>query len=153
MLFRKLYLRIKIELSYYFYVIQKHIIPMKKIIFTENAPAPIGPYSQAVLKGNTLYTSGQIAINPATGELVTATIETETEQVMQNMKAVLEASGMTFENVVKTTIFIMDMNDFGKINTVYGSYFDEKTAPARETVQVACLPKNVNVEISMVAIL
>jgi 2-iminobutanoate/2-iminopropanoate deaminase len=126
---------------------------MKKIIFTENAPAPIGPYSQAVLKGNTLFTSGQIAINPATGELVTATIETETEQVMQNMKAVLEASGMTFENVVKTTIFIMDMNDFGKINTVYGSYFDEKTAPARETVQVACLPKNVNVEISMIAIL
>lgn len=126
---------------------------MKKIIFTENAPAPIGPYSQAVLKGNTLYTSGQIAINPATGELVTATIETETEQVMQNMKAVLEASGMTFENVVKTTIFIMDMNDFGKINTVYGSYFNETTAPARETVQVACLPKNVNVEISMIAIL
>ena len=126
---------------------------MKKIIFTENAPAPIGPYSQAVLKGNTLYTSGQIAINPATGELVTATIETETEQVMQNMKAVLEASGMTFENVVKTTIFITDMNDFGKINTVYGSYFDEKTAPSRETVQVACLPKNVNVEISMIAIL
>jgi 2-iminobutanoate/2-iminopropanoate deaminase len=126
---------------------------MKKIIFTENAPAPIGPYNQAVLKGNTLYTSGQIAINPATGELVTDTIETETEQVMQNMKAVLEAAGMTFENVVKTTIFIMDMNDFGKINTVYGSYFNEKTAPARETVQVACLPKNVNVEISMIAIL
>ncbi|MDI5897046.1 RidA family protein [Flavobacterium sp. LB2P84] len=126
---------------------------MKKIIFTENAPAPIGPYNQAVLKGNTLYTSGQIAINPATGELVTDTIEVETEQVMQNMKAVLEAAGMTFENVVKTTIFIMDMNDFGKINTVYGSYFNEKTAPARETVQVACLPKNVNVEISMIAIL
>ena len=126
---------------------------MKKIIFTENAPAPIGPYNQAVLKGNTLYTSGQIAINPATGELVTDTIETETEQVMQNMKAVLEAAGMTFENVVKTTIFIMAMNDFGKINTVYGSYFNEKTAPARETVQVACLPKNVNVEISMIAIL
>jgi 2-iminobutanoate/2-iminopropanoate deaminase len=126
---------------------------MKKIIFTENAPAPIGPYNQAILKGNTLYTSGQIAINPATGELVTDTIETETEQVMQNMKAVLEAAGMTFENVVKTTIFIMDMNDFGKINTVYGSYFNEKTAPARETVQVACLPKNVNVEISMIAIL
>ncbi|MFE3847718.1 RidA family protein [Flavobacterium sp. LB3P45] len=126
---------------------------MKKIIFTENAPAPIGPYNQAVLKGNTLYTSGQIAINPATGELITNTIESETEQVMQNMKAVLEAAGMTFENVVKTTIFIMDMNDFGKINTVYGSYFNEKTAPARETVQVACLPKNVNVEISMIAIL
>jgi 2-iminobutanoate/2-iminopropanoate deaminase len=125
---------------------------MKQIIFTENAPAPIGPYNQAVLKGNTLYTSGQIAINPATGELVTATIEVETEQVMQNMKAVLEAAGMTFENVVKTTIFIMDMNDFGKINTIYGSYFNEKTAPARETVQVACLPKNVNVEISMIAV-
>lgn len=125
---------------------------MKKIIFTENAPAPIGPYNQAVLKGNTLYTSGQIAINPATGELTTETIEAETEQVMQNMKAVLEAAGMSFENVVKTTIFIMDMNDFGKINTVYGSYFNEKTAPARETVQVACLPKNVNVEISMIAI-
>ena len=126
---------------------------MKNIIFTENAPVPIGPYNQAVLKGNTLYTSGQIAINPATGELVTDTIESETKQVMQNMKAVLEAAGMTFENVVKTTIFIMDMNDFGKINTVYGSYFNEKTAPARETVQVACLPKNVNVEISMIAIL
>ncbi len=125
---------------------------MKKIIFTENAPAPIGPYNQAVLTGNTLYTSGQIAINPTTGELITATIEVETTQVMQNMKAVLEAAGMTFENVVKTTIFIMDMNDFGKINTVYGSYFNEKTAPARETVQVACLPKNVNVEISMIAV-
>jgi 2-iminobutanoate/2-iminopropanoate deaminase len=125
---------------------------MKKIIFTENAPAPIGPYNQAVLKGNTLYTSGQIAINPANGELVTTTIEAETEQVMQNLKAVLEAAGMTFENVVKATIFIMDMNDFGKINTIYGSYFNEKTAPARETVQVACLPKNVNVEISMIAV-
>ncbi|MBG6187586.1 MULTISPECIES: RidA family protein [Flavobacterium] len=126
---------------------------MKKIILTENAPAPIGPYNQAVLKGNTLYTSGQIAINPVSGELITETIELETEQVMQNMKAVLEAAEMTFDNVVKTTIFIMDMNDFGKINSVYGSYFNEKIAPARETVQVACLPKNVNVEISMIAIL
>lgn len=126
---------------------------MKKIIFTENAPAPIGPYNQAVLKGNTLYTSGQIAIHPATGVLVLDSIEAETQQVMQNMKAVLEAAGMNFENVVKTTIFIMDMADFGKINTIYGTYFNEKTAPARETVQVACLPKNVNVEISMVAVL
>jgi len=126
---------------------------MKKIIFTEKAPAPIGPYSQAVLTGNTLYTSGQIALNPETGELVTESIEAETQQVMQNMKAVLDAAGMTFENVVKTTIFIMNMNDFGDINTVYASYFNEKTAPARETVQVACLPKNVNVEISMIAIL
>jgi len=126
---------------------------MKKIIFTENAPAPIGPYNQAVLTGNTLYTSGQIAIDPKTGELVTTNIEDETKQVMENMKAVLEAAGMTFENVVKTSIFIMNMGDFGTINTVYGSYFNEKTAPARETVQVACLPKNVNVEISMIAVL
>jgi 2-iminobutanoate/2-iminopropanoate deaminase len=99
---------------------------MKTIIFTKNAPTPIGPYNQAVLKGNTLYTSGQIAINPKNGELVTATIEAETQQVMENMKAVLEAAGMTFENVVKTTIFIMNMNDFAAINTVYGSYFNEK---------------------------
>ena len=126
---------------------------MKKIIFTEKAPAPIGPYNQAVLTGNTLYTSGQIAINPASGELVLDTIEIETKQVMENMKAVLEAAGMTFENVVKSTIFISNMNDFGSINSVYGSYFNEKTAPARETVQVACLPKNVNVEISMIAVL
>jgi 2-iminobutanoate/2-iminopropanoate deaminase len=126
---------------------------MKKIIFSPNAPAPIGPYNQAVLKGDTLYTSGQIAIDPATGELITTSIEAETEQVMQNMKAVLTAAGMTFENVVKTSIFIMNMTDFGAINAVYGSYFNEKTAPARETVQVACLPKNVNIEISMIAIL
>jgi 2-iminobutanoate/2-iminopropanoate deaminase len=126
---------------------------MKKIIFTEDAPAPLGPYNQAVLKGDTLYTSGQIAINPKNGELVVSNIEAETKQVMENMKAVLEAAGMTFENVVKTSIFIMNMNNFAAINTVYGSYFNETTAPARETVQVACLPKNVNIEISMIAIL
>lgn len=125
---------------------------VKKIIFTDKAPAPIGPYNQAVLIGNTLYTSGQIALNPVTMELVIDDIETETKQVMENMKAVLEAGDMTFENVVKTTIFIMDMGDFARINSVYGSYFDEKIAPARETVQVAGLPKGVNVEISMVAI-
>ena len=125
---------------------------MKKIIYTENAPAPIGPYNQAVLVGNTLYSSGQIALNPQTMELVLDDIETETKQVMENMKAVLNAAEMTFEDVIKTTIFISDMNDFGKINEVYGNYFDEKTAPARETVQVACLPKNVNVEISMIAV-
>jgi 2-iminobutanoate/2-iminopropanoate deaminase len=124
----------------------------KKIIFTEKAPAPIGPYNQAVLIGNTLYTSGQIAINPATNELVLDSIEIETKQVMENLKAVLEAAEMNFEDVIKASIFIMDMNDFSKINTIYGSYFNEKTAPARETVQVACLPKNVNVEISMIAI-
>ena len=125
---------------------------LKKIIFTDKAPAPIGPYNQAVLVGNTLYTSGQIALNPATMELVLHDIETETKQVMENMKAVLKAANMTFDNVVKTTIYIMDMGDFARINTVYGSYFDEKTAPARETVQVAGLPKGVNVEISMVAV-
>ena len=124
----------------------------KKIIFTNNAPAPIGPYNQAILIGNTLYTSGQIALNPKTMELVLDDIETETKQVMENLKAVLIAAGMTFENVVKTTIFIADMNDFAKINSVYGTYFNEETAPARETVQVACLPKNVNIEISMIAI-
>ena len=125
---------------------------MKKIIFTDKAPAPIGPYNQAVLVGNTLYTSGQIALNPTTMELVLDNIEIETKQVMENMKAVLEAAEMTFENVVKTTIFIMNMEDFARINSVYGSYFDEKIAPARETVQVAFLPKGVNVEISMIAV-
>jgi len=125
---------------------------MKKIIYTENAPAPIGPYNQAVLVGNTLYTSGQIALNPETMELVLNDIETETKQVMENMKAVLAAAEMTFEHVIKSTIFIMNMDDFARINAVYGSYFDEKTAPARETVQVACLPKNVNIEISMIAV-
>lgn len=125
---------------------------MKKIIITDKAPAPIGPYNQAILVGNSLYTSGQIALNPETMELVLDDIETETKQVMENMKAVLEAAEMTFENVIKTTIFIMSMNDFGKINNVYATYFDEETAPARETVQVAGLPKGVNVEISMIAI-
>ena len=125
---------------------------MKTIIYTDKAPAPIGTYNQAVLVDTTLYTSGQIALNPATMELVLDTIEIETTQVMENMKAVLEAANMTFSDVVKASIFISDMNDFAKINTVYGSYFDEKTAPARETVQVAKLPRNVNVEISMIAI-
>tara|TARA_R110002050_G_scaffold1523_1_gene10586 strand:- start:919 stop:1299 length:381 start_codon:yes stop_codon:yes gene_type:complete len=125
---------------------------MKKIISTTKAPAPIGPYNQAILSGNTLYTSGQIAINPATGELVLDSIETETTQVMENMKEVLAAADMTFEDVIKSSIFIADMNQFAKINTVYGSYFNEETAPARETVEVANLPKFVNVEISMIAV-
>lgn len=124
---------------------------MKKIIFTANAPAPIGPYNQAVLINETLCTSGQVALNPATMELVLENIEAETKQVMENLKAVLAAADMTFDNVVKTTIFIMNMGDFTRINSVYGAYFDEATAPARETVQVACLPRNVNIEISMIA--
>ncbi len=125
---------------------------MKKIIFTDKAPAPIGPYNQAILVDTTLYTSGQIALDPATMELVLDDIETETKRVMDNLKAVLEAADMTFENVIKSSIFIMNMGDFTRINTVYGSYFNEETAPARETVQVACLPKNVNIEISMIAV-
>ncbi len=125
---------------------------MKKIITTSEAPAPIGPYNQAVLSGNTLYTSGQIALNPETGQLVLDDIKTETKQVMENLKAVLDAADMTFDNVVKTSIFISDMNNFVQINDIYGSYFDDASAPARETVQVACLPKDVNVEISMIAV-
>lgn len=125
---------------------------MKQIITTSKAPQPIGPYNQAVLVGNTLYTSGQIALHPETGELIMSSIEEETTQVMENMKAVLEAAEMSFENVVKTSIFISDMENFSKINSVYGKYFDDATAPARETVEVANLPKYVNVEISMIAI-
>jgi 2-iminobutanoate/2-iminopropanoate deaminase len=125
---------------------------MKKIIHTQDAPAPIGPYNQAVLSGNTLYTSGQIAIDPKSGELVTSNIQDETRRVMENLKAVLAAAEMTFENIVKVSIFISDMNDFSKINEVYATYFNEETAPARETVEVANLPKFVNIEISAIAI-
>ena len=125
---------------------------MKQIINTPDAPAPIGPYNQAVLVGNTLYTSGQIALNPKNMELVMETIEAETQQVMENMKAVLAAADMGFKDVVKTSIFIRDMHNFSKINAVYGQYFDEAIAPARETVEVANLPKFVNVEISMIAV-
>jgi len=124
---------------------------MKKIIHTHEAPAPIGPYSQAVRMGNTVYTSGQIAIDPKTGSLIQGSIADETHQVMCNMQAVLEAAGFGFEQVLKSTIFITNMDDFGAINEVYGSYFDSETAPARETVQVARLPKDVRVEISMIA--
>ncbi|WP_040251892.1 Rid family detoxifying hydrolase [Psychroserpens mesophilus] len=125
---------------------------MKTIINTSKAPAPIGPYNQAVLTGNTLYTSGQIAIDAETGALVMDNIQVETKQVMENLKAVLEAAEMTFENVVKTSIFISDMHNFSQINDVYAQYFDTDSAPARETVEVANLPKFVNVEISMIAV-
>ena len=125
---------------------------MKTIINTPKAPAPIGPYNQAVLTGNTLYTSGQIALNAETGELVMDSIQTETKQVMENLKAVLEAAQMTFENVIKTSIFISNMHNFSQINEVYAKYFDTNSAPARETVEVANLPKFVNVEISMIAV-
>ncbi|SFW71628.1 RidA family protein [Chitinophaga sancti] len=122
----------------------------KQIINTPNAPAPIGPYNQAILTGNMLFASGQIAINPATNQLVIEDIVAETHQVMQNVKAILNAAGMDFSDVLKSTIFITDMNDFGKINEAYGSYFSAY-APARETVQVAALPKKVHVEISVIA--
>ncbi|MCB9223989.1 MAG: RidA family protein [Crocinitomicaceae bacterium] len=123
---------------------------MKKIISTSNAPGAIGPYSQAVQYGNMLYTSGQIAIDPASGNLVMDNIQVETHQVMANLKAVLNAAGMDFKNVVKTSIFLSSMDDFIQVNEVYQSYF-ESDFPARETVQVARLPKSVNVEISMIA--
>ncbi len=125
---------------------------MKKIINTSKAPAPIGPYNQATLIKDTLYISGQIPIDPATGELVEGDIKKETKQSMENLKAILEEAGMTFEHVVKSTIFIKDMHQFAQINEVYGTYFDADTAPARETVEVANLPKFVNVEISMIAV-
>jgi 2-iminobutanoate/2-iminopropanoate deaminase len=125
---------------------------MKKIITTTNAPAPIGPYNQAILAGNTLYISGQIPMDPKTGDLVSGDIKKETEQCMQNLKAILTEAGMTFENVVKSSIFVKDMHQFSQINEIYGAYFDAETAPARETVEVANLPKFVNVEISMIAI-
>jgi len=125
---------------------------MKHVINTPNAPAPIGPYNQAILSGNTLYLSGQIAVNIDTGLLVLDDVKAETKQVMENLKAVLNAADMSFQNVVKSTIFISNMNDFTLINEVYGSYFDDANAPARETVQVARLPKDVNVEISMIAV-
>lgn len=125
---------------------------MKTIINTSGAPAPIGPYNQAVLSGNTLYISGQVAFNPNTMVLVLDDIKTETKQVMENLNAILREANMTFENVVKTSIFLSNMNNFVAVNEAYGQYFNSETAPARETVQVARLPKDVNVEISMIAV-
>lgn len=125
---------------------------MKKIIHTPKAPAPIGPYNQAILVGDTLYISGQIPLDPETGELVQNDIQKETHRCMKNLNAILEAANMTFKNVVKATIFVKDMHQFSQINDAYGTYFDPKNAPARETVEVANLPKFVNVEIGMIAI-
>ena len=124
---------------------------MKKIITIKNAPAPVGPYSQAIKKDNTLYASGQIAIDPISNELVIDTIHKETHQVMKNIEAILEAAEMSWGNVIKCSIFLSDMNNFGTVNEIYSSYFN-KSYPARETVEVSCLPKNVNVEISFIAI-
>tara|TARA_B100000963_G_scaffold106649_1_gene92627 strand:- start:1549 stop:1929 length:381 start_codon:yes stop_codon:yes gene_type:complete len=125
---------------------------MKKIITTKNAPAPIGPYNQAMLVNDTLYLSGQIGLDPRLMKMVKGDIKKETEQVMKNLKNVLEAADMTFNNVIKSSIFLSDMGDFAKVNEVYGSYFINETAPARETIAVRTLPKNVRVEISMIAV-
>ena len=125
----------------------------KQIINTPSAPAPIGPYNQAILAGDMLFISGQICIDPPTGALMNQDIQQETHQVMHNLRSILTAADMTFHNVVKTTIFITDMNRFSEINEVYGKYFDSNASfPARETVQVSALPKFVNVEISMIAV-
>ena len=122
----------------------------KQIINTNSAPAPIGPYNQAVVGGNLLFISGQICIDPATGNLKNRDLQEETHQVMQNLKNILQEAGMNFSNVMKTTIFLTDMGSFGEVNEIYGKYFDGGF-PARETVQVSALPKLVNVEISMIA--
>ena len=125
---------------------------MKKTINTKKAPAPIGPYNQAVLSGNTIYISGQIPMDSTTGEMISGDIKKETAQCMQNLKVILEEAEMSFENVVKSSIFLKDMHQFSEVNEVYGSFFKAETAPARETVEVANLPKFVNVEISMIAV-
>jgi len=125
---------------------------MKKIIQTDLAPAPVGPYNQAIIANGMLYASGQIAIDPATGNIVNETIEAETHQVMKNIQQILSKAGLTFENVVKASVFVSDMHNYGRINAVYAEYFDEATAPARELVEVANLPKFVNIEISVIAL-
>ena len=124
---------------------------MKKIIETKNAPAPVGPYNQAIIHNNVLYASGQIAIDPASGELILDNIEAETHQVMKNIQAILTEAGLTFEDILKCSVFVADMNMYSRINAVYATYFDEATAPARELVEVANLPKFVNIEISIIA--
>ncbi len=124
---------------------------MKKIIQTENAPAPIGPYNQAVLFGNILFVSGQIAIDPATGDLITDNIEDEAHQVLKNVGAILKEAGLGYGDVLKASVFVKDMGLFGRINAIYTQYFGEENAPARELVEVSALPKYVNLEISVIA--
>ena len=124
---------------------------MKKVINTNNAPAPIGPYSQAIAAGNFVFVSGQIPMDPSTGEIISESIKAETIQVMENIKAILSEAGLGFDHIVKTSIFLTDMQTFAQVNEVYGSYFTNQF-PARETIQVSALPKNVNVEISVTAV-
>jgi len=132
-------------------MVNKKQVAMKQIINTPNAPAPIGPYNQSVAFNGLLFVSGQIAINPATGDLVLDSIEDETHRVLQNLRAILDAAGSSLEQVLKATVFVRDMNQFGRINVVYGEYFKPEFAPARELVQVSELPKIVNIEISVIA--
>lgn len=124
---------------------------MKKIIFTEKAPKPIGPYNQAIVNNGIVYTSGQIAMDINTGQLINAAIEDETRLVMQHLAEILKAAQSDFSEVIKVSIFIKDMNDFAKINAIYAEYFDEENAPARETIEVARLPKDAQIEISLIA--
>jgi 2-iminobutanoate/2-iminopropanoate deaminase len=124
---------------------------MKKIIYTKKAPDPVGPYSQAIFVNSTLYISGQVAINPETGKIENSNIENETLQVMKNLEAILNEVGFDFKNVIKSSIFLSDMNNFNAVNKIYGSFFNTEDAPARVTVEVSRLPKGVNVEIDMIA--
>lgn len=124
----------------------------KEIITTLDAPSPIGPYNQAVKVGNTLYISGQIPLIPSTMELLSGSIKEEAQLVMEHLQSILDAAGMTFKHVVKSTIYLDDMNNFGEVNQLYGTYFDNDTAPARETIAVKTLPKSVRIEISMIAV-
>lgn len=136
---------------FYYYSKHNNMESNKKVIYTEKAPKPIGPYSQAILRGNTLFVAGQVAIIPTTGEADTSNIENETKQVMENIKAIVEEAGMKMSDIVKTSIFLIDMGNFSRMNAVYGTYFPSNP-PARETIQVSALPKKVNVEISVIAI-
>jgi len=124
---------------------------MKEIVYTKNAPDPVGPYSQAILTNNTLFISGQVALDPNNGEMINSSIEEETIQVMNNLKAILNEVGFDFSNVIKSTIYLSDMNNFSKVNEVYGSFFKKDYFPSRVTVEVSRLPKDANVEIDMIA--
>ena len=124
---------------------------MKEIVYTKNAPDPVGPYSQAILTNNTLFISGQVALDPNNGDMINSSIEEETIQVMKNLKAILNEVGFDFSNVIKSTIYLSDMNNFSKVNEVYGSFFNKDYVPSRVTVEVSRLPKDANVEIDMIA--
>ena len=140
-----------VKLSSVFKIQSFKIIKVRQIVQTDQAPAPVGPYNQAIIHNGTLYASGQIAINPVNGELVMDSIESETHQVMKNIGAVLKEAGATFKDILKCSVFVSDMKNYARINAVYAEYFDDDIAPARELVEVANLPKYVNIEISVIA--